>query len=401
MPLTDAKVRNAKPAGKMFKLYDERGLFLMVAPEGGKLWRFRYRIDGKEKLLALGGYPDVGLKEARERRDDARKLLAAGVDPGAARKAQKAARIERATNSFEVIAREWFAKNESTWAPSHSTRVLRRMERDIFPWIGGSPIADLKAPEILATVRRIAERGALETAHRALSDIGQVFRFAISTSRADSDVTRDLRGALPTAQDGHFTAVTDPVEVGALLRALWGYEGTLTVKCALRLAPLVFVRPGELRAARWADFDLDAAEWRFTVSKTDTDLIVPLSRQAVEILREIEPATGNGEYVFPSARTPRRPMSDNAILSAMRRMGIPKETATGHGLRATARTLLDEGLKYRPDLIEHQLAHAVRDANGRAYNRTSYLDERRAMMQEWSDYLDKLRIGANVPPGAA
>ena len=398
MPLTDAKVRNAKPAEKMFKLYDERGLFLMVAPEGGKLWRLKYRIDGKEKLLALGGYPDVGLKEAREKRDDARKLLAAGVDPGAARKAQKAARIERAANSFEVIAREWFAKNEPAWAPSHSTRVCRRMERDIFPWIGGSPIADLKAPEILATVKRIAERGALETAHRALSDIGQVFRFAISTSRAESDVTRDLRGALPPAVDGHFTAVTDPVEVGALLRAMWGYEGTLIVKCALRLAPLVFVRPGELRAARWADFDLDTAEWRFTVSKTKTDLIVPLSRQAVEILREIQPATGTGEYVFPSARTPKRPMSDNAVLAAMRRMGIPKEAATGHGFRATARTLLDEELGFRPDLIEHQLAHAVRDANGRAYNRTIFLKERHAMMQRWADYLDELRVGATVTP---
>ncbi len=403
MPLTDAKVRNAKPTDKAFKVYDERGLFLMVTPEGGKLWRLKYRIGGKEKLLALGGYPDVGLKDAREKRDEARKLLAAGVDPGAARKAQKAARIERAANSFEVIAREWHAKSDATWAPSHSVRVIRRLERDIFPWIGGTPIADLKAPEILATVRRIAERGALETAHRALSDIGQVFRFAISTSRAESDVTRDLRGALPSTVDGHFTAVTDPAEVGALLRAVWSYEGTLIVKCALRLAPLVFVRPGELRTARWADIDLDAAEWRFTVSKTNTDLIVPLSTQAVEILREIQPATGAGEYVFPSARTPKRPMSDNAILAALRRMGIPKETATGHGFRATARTLLDEELGFRVDLIEHQLAHAVRDANGRAYNRTIFLKERRAMMQQWSDFLDELRIGATVIPirGAA
>jgi integrase len=396
MPLTDTAVRNAKPGEKPYKLFDELGLFLLITPAGGKLWRQRFRFDGKEKLLAFGGYPDLGLKDARQKRDEARKLLANGIDPAENRKAQKAAREERGANSFEVIAREWFAKYSTKWAENHGNRTIRRLERDIFPWLGGRPIADLKASELLTTLRRIEKRGAIETSHRALQNCGQVMRYAIATGRAERDISADLRGALTPVTGDHFAAVTEPKQVAELLRTLEGYQGTLPVACALRLAPLVFVRPGELRNAEWKDIDLETAEWRYHVTKTDSDHIVPLASQAVAILRELHSLTGSGRYVFPGARTNGRPMSDNAILAAMRRMGISKEEMSGHGFRAMARTILDEVLGVRPDLIEHQLAHAVKDPNGRAYNRTAHLSERRKMMQMWADYLDKLKVGAEV-----
>lgn len=398
MPLTATAIRNAKSGSKPTKLFDERGLFLIVTPAGGKWWRFRYKFDNKEKLLSLGVYPDVELKDARQRRDEARKLLANGIDPGENRKAQKATKQERAANSFEVVAREWYARHSPNWAGPHGDRIIRRFERDIFPWIGRRPIADVTAPELLAVVRRIENRGALETAHRALGNCGQVFRYAVATGRAMRDPSGDLRGALPPVKGEHFAAVTEPIQAAELLRTLDGYQGTLTVACALRLAPLVFVRPGELRNAEWADIDLDAAEWRYTVTKTDTAHIVPLATQAITILRELHALTGTGRYVFPGARSNGRPMSDNAILAAMRRMGIGKDEMSGHGFRAMARTILDEVLGVRPDLIEHQLAHAVRDPNGRAYNRTAHLVERRKMMQLWADYLDKLKAGAEVIP---
>jgi integrase len=389
--LTDTAIRNAKPAEKSVRLFDERGLYLEVSPTGGKWWRLKYRFGGKEKRISLGVYPDVSLKVARDRRDEARKLLADGIDPSENRKAMKASRVERAANSFEVVAREWFANHSPAWAANHANRIIRRFERDIFPWIGGRPIAELTAPELLEVVRRIEKRGALETAHRALGNCGQVFRYAVATGRAERDPSGDLRGALPPAKGKHFASVTEPKQVAEVLRAMDGYEGTLTVGCALRLAPLVFVRPGELRNAEWADIDLDSAEWRYTVTKTNTPHIVPLSRQAVEILRELHPLTGRGRFVFPGARTNDRPMSDNAILGAMRRLDIGKDEMSGHGFRAMARTILDEVLGFRPDFIEHQLAHAVRDPTGRAYNRTAHLPERRKMMQEWADYLDKLK----------
>jgi integrase len=398
MPLTDTTIRNAKPGEKPAKIFDERGLFLLVTPTGGKWWRLRYKFDGKEKLLSLGTYPDTSLKDARTRRDDARKLLADGVDPGENRKAVKAARQVRAANSFEVVAREWYAKQAPNWAEHHGDRIIRRFERDIFPWIGGRPIADVTAPELLAAVQRIESRGALETAHRALGNCGQVFRYAVATGRAQRDPSGDLRGALPPVKGEHFAAVTEPKMAAELLRTMDGYQGTLTVACALRLAPLVFVRPGELRAAEWADIDLDAAEWRYTVTKTDTAHIVPLATQAVAILRELHGLTGTGRFVFPGARSNGRPMSDNAILAAMRRMGIGKDEMSGHGFRAMARTILDEVMGFRPDFIEHQLAHAVKDPNGRAYNRTAHLAERKKMMQAWADYLDKLKAGADVLP---
>ena len=396
MPPSDTAIRNAKPGDKAKKMFDGGGLYLEISPKGGKWWRLKYRFDGKEKRLSLGVYPDVSLKDARERRDEARKLLANDIDPSQNRKAKKAAKAERASNSLEVVAREWFAKHEPNWSPNHANRIVRRLERDIFPWIGGSPVADITAPQLLEVIRRIEQRGALETAHRALGNCGQVFRYAVATGRAERDPTGDLKGALPPVKGTHFAAVTEPGKVAEVLRAIDAYEGTLPVRCALRLAPLVFVRPGELRHAQWADIDLDAAEWRYKVTKTNTQHIVPLSRQAVEILQELHPLTGRGRYVFPSARNPRgdRPMSDNAMLAAMRRMGIGKEEMSGHGFRAMARTILDEVLGFRPDFIEHQLAHAVRDPNGRAYNRTAHLPERRRMMQEWADYLDRLKAGA-------
>lgn len=408
MPLTDTAIRNAKPGitpagketGKPYKMGDAGGLYLEVAPSGGKWWRLKYRFDGKEKRLSLGVYPDVGLKDARQRRDDARKLLAADVDPGENRKAAKAAKTERAANSFEVIAREWYAKNSPAWASNHGERIIQRLERDVFPWIGGKPIADITAPDLLAVLRRIETRGALETAHRALGNCGQIFRYAIATGRAERDTSPDLRGALPPAKEKHLAAITDPKAVAELLRAMDDYQGAFVTKCALRLAPLVFVRPGELRKAEWAEIDLDKAEWNIPAErmKMREPHLVPLSAQAVAILRELHALTGAGRYVFPGARTNGRPMSDNAILAALRRMGFAKDEMSGHGFRAMARTILDEVLQVRPDFIEHQLAHAVRDPNGRAYNRTAHLAERRKMMQLWADYLDGLKAGAQVIP---
>lgn len=398
--LTNTTCKNAKLRDKAYKLSDEKGLYLEVMPNGSKYFRLKYRCGGKEKRLALGVYPETTLKEARDKRDEARKLLTQGVDPGEQRKAMKAAAADSAANSFEVVAREWFAKHAPTWAENHGDRVIRRLERDIFPWIGSRPVGEIKAPELLAVLRRIESRGALETAHRALQNCGQVFRYALATGRADRDPSGDLKGALPPVKGGHFAAVTEPVKIGELLRAIDAYEGTLPVRCALRLAPLVFVRPGELRQAEWAHIDLEAEEWRYRVTKTGTDHVVPLSRQAVDILQELYPLTGRGRYVFPSARTPNgsRPLSDVALLAALRRMGIDKETASVHGFRALARTVLDEVLGFRPDFIEHQLAHAVRDPNGRAYNRTAHLAERQKMMQAWADYLDGLKSGAKVIP---
>lgn len=351
---------------------------------------------GKQKLLSLGIYPTVSLAEARQRRDEAKKLLANGVDPGENRKATKQSRQERAANSFEAVAREWHTKFSATWSASHGDRIIRRLANNIFPWLGDKPIADITSPSLLAVLRRIEDRGAVETAHRAMQNCGQIFRYAVATGRAERDPSQDLKGALPPVTKSHFKSITEPVQIGALLRNIDGYSGGLVARCALRLAPLVFVRPGELRHAEWAHFDLEAAEWRYTVSKTNTEHIVPLSLQAVSILEELQPLTGHKRYVFPANRGEGRPMSENTINAALRSLGYDKETLTGHGFRAMARTLLDEVLGFRPDIIEHQLAHAVRDPLGRAYNRTTHLPERRKMMQDWADYLDKLKAGAEV-----
>lgn len=398
--LTATQVQKVKPGAKPAKLFDERGLFLLVTPSGGKLWRLKYRFGGKEKLLALGAYPDVSLVDARGKRDDARKLIAAGVDPAEQRRAQRVA----AGETFDVIAREWYEQNakqqsdgkRAAWVPSHARTVLARMEQNLFPFIGRRPIREITAPELLAVLRRIEARGAIETIKRVRQICSHVFCYAIATGRADRDPAADLRRALPVAKAVHHAAITDPNEVAGLLRILDGYNGSIIVRCAMQLAPLVFVRPGELRQAEWSEINLDRAQWLIPAwrMKMRQPLLVPLSRQAIAILRALHPVTGHGRYVFPSARSEQRPMSDNAILAAMRRSGIAKEEMTGHGFRALARTILDQVLQVRVDLIEHQLGHAVRDPNGRAYNRTSFLPERKKMMQDWADYLDALKSGA-------
>jgi integrase len=400
MTLTDVTIRKAKPADKSQRLFDGGGMYLELSPAGGKWWRLKYRYGGKEKRLSLGTYPDTGLADAREKRDAARKLLAAGVDPGEQRKAVKAAGEERAANSFEVIAREWHAKQSATWVELHASRIMLRMENDVFPWLGSRPIADVTAKELLVTVNRIVDRGAVESAHRVLQNCGQVLRYAIATGRAERNPAADLHGALPPVKQTHHAAIIEPNAIGGLLRAMDAYSGSLVTKCALRLAPLVFVRPGELRQAEWTEFDLDAAQWNIPAEKMKMrePHLVPLAPQAVAILRELHALTGRGRYVFPSARSPQRPMSNNAVLSALRRMGYGTDEMSGHGFRAMARTVLDEVLHFRPDYIEHQLAHAVKDPNGRAYNRTAHLAERRKMMAGWADYLDTLKVGGNVLP---
>jgi integrase len=398
MPLSDTAIRNAKPLGKPQKLADGGGLYLLLNPNGSRWWRLKYRTGGKEKLLSLGVYPDTGLRDAREKRDAARKLLAAGIDPGAQRKAEKAAGEERAANSFEVVTREWHAKQSATWVELHASRIMLRLENDVFPWLGNRPIADITAKELLATVNRIVDRGAVESAHRVLQNCGQVMRYAIATGRAERNPAADLRDALPPVKQTHLAAIVEPTAIGGLLRAMDVYNGSLVTKCALRLAPLVFVRPGELRQAEWKEFDLDGAQWNIPAEKMKMrePHLVPLAPQAVEILRELQALTGRGRFVFPSARSPQRPMSNNAVLSALRRMGFATDEMSGHGFRAMARTVLDEVLHFRPDYIEHQLAHAVKDPNGRAYNRTAHLAERRKMMVAWANYLDTLKVSGNV-----
>jgi integrase len=393
--LTDKAIKGAKLREKPYKLFDERGLFMLVSPKGARWWRLKFRVEGKEKLLSLGVYPDVSLKDARQRRDELRQQLASGVDPSAKRKAEKVA----SADTFEAVAREWFAKFSANWADTHSEKIIRRLEADIFPWLGSRPVGQITAPELLACLRRIESRGALDTAHRAHQNCGQIFRYAIATGRAERDPAADLRGALPPVNGGHFATITDPAGIGALLRAIDGYEGTFVGRCALRLAPLVFVRPGELRAAEWSEFDLVNAEWRIPAERMKARVvhIVPLSTQAVAILRELQPLTGSGRYVFPSLRTSARPMSENTINGALRRLGYSGDQMTGHGFRSMASTLLNEQ-GWNRDAIERQLAHGERDEVRAAYNYAQHLPERRKMMQSWADFLDGLRAGGNVVP---
>ena len=403
MALTDTTIRNAKPKDRLYKLYDGKGLFLEVTPKGGKRWRFRYRRPGlgKENLLSLGLYPDVPLKEAREKRDHSRAILTAGQDPGEVRREAREQAERQAADSFEAIAREWFTTHLALKSPAHKDKVIRRLEREVFPYIGRRPVAELKAPEILRVVRRVEQRGYLETARRALQHIGQVLRYAIATGRAEQDPTQALRRALAKPERKHMAAPVETLAVGGMLRTCSAFSGSPAVTAALKLLPLLFVRPGELRTMRWEDVDMDATEWRYTTSKTGTEHLVPLSRQAIVILEDLRPLTGHlpGGWVFPGGRSPLRPMSNMAINAAYRRLGIDTKTElTGHGWRATARTLLHEQLDYPPEVIEHQLAHAVPDTLGRAYNRTKFLDQRREMMQAWADYLDKLRDGAEIVP---
>lgn len=405
MPLTDAGIKAAKAPDKTIKLSDGGGLYLELSPAGGRWWRWKYRVGGKEKRMAFGVYPDVGLKQAREKRDAARKQLAAGIDPAEVRRATKQA--QAGAESFEAVAREWHAKFAPGWVPVHGDRILRRLEVDIFPWLGKRPIADIKAPDLLMALRRIENRGALETAHRAMRNCGQVFRYAVATGRAERDPTGDLRGALPPPKEKHHASMQKPEEIGPLLRAMDAYKGMFVTQCALKLAPLVFVRPGELRKAIWDEIDFDKAEWRIPAERMKMrELhIVPLSVQAIAILLELQPLTGRGipakplspRYVFPGARSRERPMSEAAVLAALRRMGYSKDEMTGHGFRSMASTLLHEQ-GWNHQAIERQLAHAERNAVSAAYNYAEHLPERRKMMQAWADYLDGLKRGAEIIP---
>ena len=397
--LSATAINNAKPKDKPYKLADEKGLYLFIQATGSKLWRFDYRFLNKRKTLAFGSYPDVSLSHARDKRDKARTLLASDppIDPSENKKAEKASQQSNGENSFEVIAREWWQTHMKNKAASHKDKVIRRFELYLFPWIGSKPIADITAPQMLQVVKRIETLNKLETAHRALQTAGQVFRYAVQTGRAIRDVTVDLKGALPPTNIKHMAAFTEPKQIAELLRAIDGFGGTLTVQCALKLSPLVFVRPSELRQAKWRDIDLDAGEWRYLVSKTNTDHLVPLSTQAIDILRTIHPLSGHGEYVFQGGHSPLRPMSEAAVNAALKRMGYDTQSEiTGHGFRAMARTILHERLNIDPHIIEHQLAHKVPDALGAAYNRTKFIEQRKLMMQQWADYLDELKAGAKV-----
>jgi integrase len=394
MALTDTFIKQTKDIGKTF---DGGGLYILVK-EAGKYWRMDYRFLGKAKTLALGVYPAVGLAKARQRRDKARELLAEGIDPSEAKKTDKAAKLAASANTFELVAREWLAKTKADRAGSTQSKVTTWLEKDVFPHIGKSPISTIGPRDVLAALRHMEARGALDSVQRVKQICGQVFRYAVASGSAERDVTQDLRGALAKHAPENFAAITDPKQAGELLRSIYAYQGHPCTLAALKLSPLVFVRPGELRTAEWAEIDLDGAEWRIPGSKMKmkVDHIVPLSTQAVDILRSIQPLTGHGKYVFPGLRTGDRPMSENTINGALRGMGYAKDVHTAHGFRAMARTIMDEVLNQRVDLIEHQLAHQVRDVLGTAYNRTKHLPERRAMMQVWADYLDKLRIGADV-----
>ncbi|MBF0462573.1 MAG: tyrosine-type recombinase/integrase [Magnetococcales bacterium] len=394
--LTDTAIKNTKPGTTPIKKSDGGGLFLLFNPNGSRLWRLAYRFGGKQKLLALGQYPDVPLKLARERRDEARRLLAEGVDPGEHRKVTKTMDASRTADSFEAVTREWFAKNRAKWKETHADDIIRRFERDVFPWVGARPIQEINAPVLLAVLRRIEERGTIETAHRAKQNCGQVFRYAIATGRVDRDPSADLRGALSPVVATHRASITDPGEIGALLRAIDSYQGTFVARCALKLAPMLFVRPGELRKAEWSEIDLEAGLWRIPAEKMKMKEahLVPLAKQAVAVLLELHPLTGAGKYVFPSVRTNDRPMSENTVLSALRRMGYSTDEMCGHGFRAMASTRLNEQ-GFNRDWIERQLAHSERDGVRAAYNHAEHLPERRKMMQVWADYLDML-AGKNV-----
>jgi integrase len=401
MALTDTFVKQVKhngaPAGE--KYTDGGGMYLLVT-KTGKYWRMNYRFEGKQKTLALGVYNAVTLAKARKRREEARELLADGIDPADAKRENKQAKARAAIHTFEAVARQWLAKTAADRAATTQQKITAWLEHDLFPCIGARPISAIGPRDVLAAVQAIEDRGAIDSAHRVKQLCGQIFRYAVACGLAERDVTTDLKGALSAVPKRHHPAITEPRKVGELLRAIDGYSGHPYAVAALKLAPMLFVRPGELRAAEWAEFDLDAGEWRILGAKMKmgVDHIVPLSRQAVSVLRGLVPLTGHGKYVFPSIRTSDRCMSENTLNAALRSMGYSNTVMTAHGFRALARTILDEVLGERVDLIEHQLAHAVKDVNGRAYNRTAHLPARREMMQRWADYLDKLRVGADVLP---
>lgn len=399
MPLTDIAIRKATPGAKPKKLADGSGLYLLVNPTGSKLWRWKYRVRGREKLLALGAYPDVSLGDARMACMAARQKLAQGIDPGAERQATKRAQTkaeQQAVDTFEAVARAWMDRQEVSEATASKNRWI--METFLFPKIGKRPIAEITPRELLAVLRSIEESGKLETAHRAKVKAGQVFRFAILEGKVESDPTASLRGALKTRRAKHHAAVTDPLKMGELLRAIDGFAGQPVTLAALRLSPLFFVRPGELRHAEWSEMDLDGAMWRIPAEKMKMKAphLVPLSPQAIAILRDLYPLTGNGRYVFPGLRSSSRPMSENTVTAALRRLGYSGDEMTAHGFRSMAATRLNE-MGWNPDAIERQLAHAESNKVREAYTHTAqYLEERKRMMMAWADYLDALRAGGQV-----
>ena len=394
--LTATAVKQAKPKTKAYSLSDGGWLYLFVKPNGTKAWRFNYRINGKQKTLAIGIYPDISLKAARDKHKEARENLANGIDPSSHKKATKAANQSKSANSFEAVALEW-SKTRGKKAESTEKRQQALLEKDLFPYIGNRPIADIKATEILKVLRKIENRGAIETAHRAKRLAGQVFRYAIATGRAERDPSIGLKDALTQPTRTHFNSITEPAEIGPLLTAIKNYRGTPVVMAALRLSPLLFCRPGELRHLEWSEVNF--AETRIELPAAKMKIkephIIPLASQAIEILKELQPITGRGKYVFPSARGASRPLSENGVRTALRTLGYTNDQISPHGFRAMARTILDEILNFPVDWVEHQLAHAVKDANGRAYNRTKYLPQRQKMMQTWADYLDGLANGNN------
>ncbi len=397
--LTDTKLRALKAKDRPYRVADSNGLCIEVRPSGSKAWRYRYRYASKASIVTIDEYPSMSLQQARAERDKLRSLLRGGANPAHVARAERAAHADRVNSTFGAIALELLAKRaKEGLSPGSVKRERRLIEKDLAA-IAAMPITDVTAPILLAALRKLEQRGVVETAHRARSHAGRVFRYALATGRAERNPAEDLAGALEQPRTKHFASLTDPEQIGELLRALHSYQGSPVTQAALRLAPLLFVRPGELRAAKWADIDLDAGEWRYVTSKTKTPHIVPLSDQAVQALAELQPLTRRSEYVFPGVRSASRPMSENTINAALRNLGFDGTTIVGHGFRAMARTVLDEVLGFRPDYIEHQLAHAVRDPLGRAYNRATHLPERRKMMQAWSDYLDTLREnGRKVVP---
>ncbi len=393
--LTDAAVRRFKPTETLYKVADEKGLFLWITPSGGKLWRFKFRLDGKEKSVSFGGYPEISLSEARDKRDEARKALANGLDPAMQKKATKRARALATVNTFEGVATEWFAKFSTKWTSAHAERVWSRIKRDILPWLGQRPVADILPADVLETIKRVDARGARETAHRVRSDISVIMRYAISIGLVSRNPAPDTLGAIPAIDKKHRAALTEPTELGKLLTLLEGYTGGHVVRTALRLQPILFCRPGELRHMRWQHIDFDKALWEIPAElmKMREPHIVPLSKQAIALIKDM-PKTAN-PYVFPSQRGQGRPMSDMATSAALKSLGIDTQaTQTMHGFRASARTILHEVLKFDPDVIELALAHQPAGALRAAYNRTKFLDQRIAMMRRWSDYLDELKAAA-------
>lgn len=395
LKLTASKVKSAGPSAKAYKLADGAGMYLLVHPSGAKYWRLKYRIAGKEKLLALGVYPEVSLAEARLRRENARSLVRDGRDPGVAKQLQKNFLQNQDPETFEAVAREWYETKIADKSESYRVRTLRILEKDLFPKLGALPISGITSQQLLETLRVVEER-TVDIAHRAKQSAGQVFRYAVATGRAERDIATDLTGALRSRTVKHSATILDPSEIGQLLRSIDAYSGSMVVKAALRLSPLLFVRPGELRTMEWDEIDWQKSRWEIPASKMKMrePHVVPLANQSAEILKALRPLTGQGAFVFPSARKGGRPLSDNGVRTALRSLGYTNEQITPHGFRAMARTLLDEELGFRIDYIEHQLAHTVKDPLGRAYNRTKHLDERIKMMQGWADYLDQLRSRA-------